>query len=479
MRSSCLFLRRSNWQQCCARLVYLSSIGVAMAGVILGPALVKAQTAPTTPPPARPSTTDEASPNQGAESSEKAAGDFNLTDNLASFDQVWSTIDTTHWDEDIVGQTWDDAKAKYRPQVEAAKSIDEVRAILGSMIDDMGLSHFGIIPASSYDVVGEMGGSDEADAGLTFRATDGGVVVTEVRPDSPASRADVKPGWLVETIGGKSVAELSDKIRSAAHGPMRFETLAGLVLAKIAGGTVGGKTKFVFRDGDDQTKELDLELEASPGQSVQFGHLPPIRVHTTSETLPGNIGYYRFNAFLDPVRVMAEFRESVHDTNHHGGMVIDLRGNIGGLAGMTMGMASEFSDQQTSLGLMTMKGAELKFFVNANLDPVRGPVAVLIDECSISSAEIFSGGLQDLKLARLFGARSAGLALPSIVVKLPNGDGFQYAIANYHSASGKSLEMDGVTPDEIIPLSRELLLHDPDPVLTRALEWIKHQPNKK
>ena len=106
-------------------------------------------------------------------------------------------------------------------------------------------------------------------------------------------------------------------------------------------------------------------------------------------------------------------------------------------------------------------------------------VAILIDECSISSAEILSGGLQDIGIGRVFGGRSAGLALPSTVIKLPNGDGFQYAIADYKSASGKSLEMDGVTPDEPVDLSKELLLRDSDPVLNRALQWIKQKNENK
>jgi C-terminal processing protease CtpA/Prc len=58
---------------------------------------------------------------------------------------------------------------------------------------------------------------------------------------------------------------------------------------------------------------------------------------------------------------------------------------------------------------------------------------------------------------------------------LPNGDGFQYAFADYKSASGKSLEKDGVVPDEVVELSRDVLLRDSDPVLSRALEWIKQQ----
>ena len=74
---------------------------------------------------------------------------------------------------------------------------------------------------------------------------------------------------------------------------------------------------------------------------------------------------------------------------------------------------------------MKTKQGEMRFFVNENYDPIECPVAVLVDECSISSAEILSGGLKDMELARVFGHRTAGLALPSTVIRLPNGDGFR------------------------------------------------------
>ncbi len=446
----------------------LTRVAVCAVSAIGIPGVLYGQAAPTAEPPANqssPAETREAEP----------ADNFDLDANLQSFDEVWSTIDKVHWDQDRVGQTWDEARAKYRPQVEAAESIKEVRGILNELIGELGQSHFGIIAASAYDVVGEDNSAGDGDTGLSFRTSDDGIVVSRVRPDSPAAQAGVEPGWILEAIENKTAAELNEKIQSAAEGPTRFETIIGLAIPKIASGNVGETKKIVLRDREGETRELELQLEPKPGKKTTFGHLPPIHVDSNTKTLPGQVGYYYFSAFLDPSRIMKEFRDTVRDEQHSGGVIIDLRGNIGGLGAMTMGMASEFSDKESALGVMTTKGSKLKFFVTENYDPVDCPVAILIDECSISSAEIFSGGLQDLKLARLFGTRTAGLALPSTVVKLPNGDGFQYAIADYHSASGKTLEKDGVTPDEEIPLSRELLLNDEDPVLSRALEWIHQQ----
>lgn len=455
-------------------LVMALAFSSALTGSLYGQSAPVAEAPPKSETP-----TDAKESVDDTKESVEAVVEFDLDANLESFDEVWSTIDKVHWDEDLVGQTWDEARAKYRPQVAKAESIAEVRHILNSMIEELGQSHFGIIAASAYDVVGDDNKSGDGDTGLSFRSSDDGIVISNVRADSSADEAGVKPGWVLESIGEKEASELSKKMQAAAKGPMRFETIVGLAIPKIASGTVGDSKQIVLRNGEGKTVELDLKLESKPGKKTRFGHLPPIYVDSKTKTLPGNVGYYYFSAFLDPSRIMNEFRAAVDDEQHSGGIIIDLRGNIGGLGAMTMGMASEFADKESALGVMTTKGSKLKFFVSENYDPVTCPVAILIDECSISSAEIFSGGLQDLKLARLFGARTAGLALPSTVVKLPNGDGFQYAIADYHSASGKTLEKDGVTPDEEIQLTRELLLNDADPVLSRAQEWIKQQQSDK
>ena len=98
---------------------------------------------------------------------------------------------------------------------------------------------------------------------------------------------------------------------------------------------------------------------------------------------------------------------------------------------------------------------------------------MLVDGASASTSEIFAGGMKDWN-ARAFSepARPAA-ALPSSFEKLPNGDGFQYAIANYISEGGKPLEGLGVTPDVETPLTREALLAGKDPALDAAVDWIK------
>jgi carboxyl-terminal processing protease len=113
--------------------------------------------------------------------------------------------------------------------------------------------------------------------------------------------------------------------------------------------------------------------------------------------------------------------------------------------------------------------------VNPRFPTYTQPVAILIDGASASTSEIFAGGMKDIGRARIFGTRSAGAALPSIIERLPNGDGFQYATASYVSEGGKPLEGAGVLPDVEVRHSRAALLAGRDEVVEAAVHWIRSQ----
>ena len=144
---------------------------------------------------------------------------------------------------------------------------------------------------------------------------------------------------------------------------------------------------------------------------------------------------------------------------------------------MAMGLAGWLIDpsQKTQpdlrLGSMYLRGQALKFFINPRVDAFTGKVAILVDGTSASTSEIFAGGLQDMHRARIFGTKTAAAALPSVITRLPNGDGFQYAVANYISEGGKALEGNGVTPDVEVKLTREGLLAGHDAVVDAAVAW--------
>ena len=100
----------------------------------------------------------------------------------------------------------------------------------------------------------------------------------------------------------------------------------------------------------------------------------------------------------------------------------------------------------------------------------------MIDNTSASTSEVFAAGMQSIGRARVFGQRSMGAVLPSLMDELPNGDVLQHAFADFVvSSTGVRLEGRGVLPDEPIALSREDLLAGRDPTLEAAVEWIVRQ----
>ena len=407
--------------------------------------------------------------------------------NLDSFDMVWTTIRDKHWDPALGGLDWDAAGQELRPRVAAAVTMDEARGVMQDLIGRLGQSHFGIFPGSVYeDAAAALGAGDEAgaahgsggSAGLVERVRDGRTLVVAVLPGSPADRAGVRPGWELVTVRGDSLApRVARLIESLPDNTSRGLMLSMAMNARLEGG-VGGKLPLALRDGAGALVELELDLEPARGTSTTLGNLPAVKVWHETRRLPGDIGYFAFNYFLGIMDVMPAFSAAMDGFTGLGGepaagVIIDLRGNPGGLGAMAMGMSGWFVDGKgQQLGVMIMRTGELRFVVNPRARRYEGPVAILIDEVSASTAEIMAGGLKDLGRATLFGSTSAGAALPSVIEKLPNGDGFQYAVANYVSEGGKPLEGFGVAPDVPVPVTRESLLAEGDPVLGAAVAWI-------
>jgi carboxyl-terminal processing protease len=399
---------------------------------------------------------------------------------VESFDKVWTTIRDTHWQKQPAGLDWDAIRAEYRPQVEAASNPDEARAVMQKMIGRLKQTHFAILPGSVYssldtsDVSAEPEGS--ATPGLQLRVLEGLAVVTEVEPDSPAAQAGVRAGWVVQKIDDR---ELKPLIERATANPNVHELQLTRSLEGLLTGQSGSTLDVTFLDGKDQATTLRLKRAEPRGFWREFGNLPPSHVFFEDRRI-GQTAYIRFNLFLDIPHVMPGFERTISSCMPCEGVIIDLRGNPGGIGGMAMGLAGFLVNQPNQkLGTMYMRDTTLNFVVNPRPGSFTGPVAILIDGTSASTSEIFAGGLQDLGRARVFGTKSAAAALPSVFTRLPNGDGFQYAIANYISRNGQALEGNGVTPDQEVHLTRDTLLAGRDAVIDAALYWIRSNGDKK
>jgi carboxyl-terminal processing protease len=398
--------------------------------------------------------------------------------NLESFEHVWTTVRDKHWDLKLNGVDWQAVHDELRPKMEAAKDMDAAREIMDDMLARLKQSHFGIFPGDVYHDLDSDDDNDsgEATPGLDVRVLDGHAVVTAVEPGSPAAARNVKPGWEIVRAGKTEIPPMMARIaRQFKDSTLLDLRLSRSVLSRLQG-SADSSVQVDFLDAAGKKVSLDLDRVPPRGKVVHFGNLPPQYVWSEWRKPAADVGYVRFNMFMDPEGLSATMAEAIKGCADCKGFVIDLRGNPGGIGGLAMGLAGWFMDRSgVQLGTEYLRGLTVKFVIFPRPEPFRGPLAVLVDGGSASTAEIFAGGLKDLQRARIFGSRTAGAALPSIIERLPNGDGFQYAVANYISQGGKPLEGIGVIPDEEVHPTKRQLLAGQDPALDAAIEWIHKQ----
>jgi carboxyl-terminal processing protease len=399
---------------------------------------------------------------------------------VETFDAVWTTVRDTHFDKTFNGVDWDAVKTELRPRAEAAKTTGELRAVLASMLSRLGQSHFAVIPSTS-DSPATPARDLTGDPGFDVRLVASDMLVTRVHKDSAAALVGVKPGWKVVSIGTAEVAKLLAALPQAANPRLRNLEAWRVTQTRLRGPATT-KVEITFEDGAGKLVPLTIERKPEQGQAVTVGNLPTMHVRVESEThrTPGGstAGVIRFNVWMAAVDAL--FQRAVDDFRGHDGIIIDLRGNPGGLAAMLMGLSGHFVNERKPLGTMKTRDNELRFVVNPRLvnakgervEPYAGPVAILVDAMSGSASECFTGGMQSIGRVRVFGQTSMGQALPALFDRLPNGDVLIHAYGDFVTADGTRLEGRGVIPDEEVPLVREELLSGRDRTLDAALAWI-------
>jgi len=407
---------------------------------------------------------------------------------LASFDTAWARVRDSYYDASMRGLNWLALRDSLRPLVERGQTRDETRAAISTLLSRLGESHFGVLPGEAMDA-GAASTSDRAgDAGMDLRFLDSALVVTRVAAGTPAAALGIRTGWIIEEIDSLRVLEALRATSKVSPAARRFALVRlTLNLNGRLTGPAGGTIRLVTRDGKNARRQLSVPLRETPGQLVEYGALPPMHVQFESQRLTsraGCVGVIRFNIFMTPI--MPQFEDAMTGMRPCSGVVLDLRGNLGGLGAMVMGLSGHFFASPETLGTMRLREATMRYVANPirvsrsgqPLQPFEGSVAILVDELSASTTEILAAAMQRLGRARVFGGPSAGQALPALLTRLPNGDRLMHVIGDFAGPGGARVEGTGVIPDEATPLSRYALLSGRDDALEAALRWVETSPHR-
>jgi carboxyl-terminal processing protease len=397
-----------------------------------------------------------------------------------TFDAVWKIVRDSHFDPSFDLAAWERASTELRPKAVSAATPGELRSVLRDMLGRLGLSHFAVIPATpdAPNQSVDLG----AEPGFETRLIGHDLVVSSVDPAGGAAAAGVHTGWLVKAIGTTPASALLAGVTDETP-PRMAQVEAWRAAMTRLRGPYGSTVDVTFDTGAAaQTKSIARNGER--GEPVTVGNLPTmfVRVSSLLKQTPGGrkAGVIAFNVWM--ATVDREFQRAIDEYRGADGIVIDLRGNPGGLAIMITGIAGHFTSNHDTLGVMKTKLASepLKFNANPRLvnaqgqrvTPYAGPVAILVDGMTGSASECFAGGMQSLGRARVFGQTSMGQALPAVFDKLPNGDVLIHAMGDFVTGTGVRIEGRGVVPDVPVALTRASLLEGRDATLEAALAWI-------
>lgn len=201
--------------------------------------------------------------------------------------------------------------------------------------------------------------------------------------------------------------------------------------------------------------------------------------------LTEGIGYIRIKTFSEDTASLLRRELTALHRKDAQALVLDLRGNPGGLLSAAVEVSSLFLPRD-SLVVYTQSrdpGERKDYLTRLGPHRLNPRLALLINEGSASASEVFSGALQDLGRATLVGQTSFGKASVQSIVPLPDGSALKLTTASYFTPAGRQIHEKGIDPDLEVPLSmrRWFMLQDQlneenwqqDPQLRKAVELLQ------
>jgi len=274
------------------------------------------------------------------------------------------------------------------------------------------------------DTSGEFGG-----LGLVVtKVSDGPVVVHEPIPDTPADRAGLQKGDEILAVDGDPTA------------PMDLDT----AVDRMKGRRGTAVTLSIRRDGWPGPRDFRLVRDRIRMKSVKGRMLEP------------GYGYAQITAFTEHtdyyLQAKIEELRKLNDAPLEG-LVLDLRGNPGGLLDQAVRVAELFLPGGKVVSTIGRDGRGIeRHFARARGTLPHVPTVLLVDAGSASAAEIVAGALQDHGRALLMGERTFGKGSVQSIIELDDGSGLKLTVARYYTPRDRSIQELGIEPDVTVRL---------------------------
>jgi carboxyl-terminal processing protease len=299
-----------------------------------------------------------------------------------------------------------------------AEKVDSQKAVYGAINGMLRTldPHSTFFDAQAFTALREDQSGKYYGVGMTVQSRNGKVVVVAPFVGSPAYRAGIRPGDIIVKVNDKSAENLStSEVAALLKGPK------GTVVKVI-----------MVRQGVKEPLEFIITRDEIPRRSIEFAY-----------RLANDIAYIRVNNFNETTdKELTESLQAVGEDTLKG-LILDLRGNPGGLLNEGVRVADKFLDKgQLIVYTKGRNHPEQRFTAPHGNGEHHYALVVLIDSGSASAAEIVAGAIQDHDRGLIVGETSFGKGLVQTVYQLNEHTGLALTVAKWYTPSGRLIQRD-------------------------------------
>lgn len=349
------------------------------------------------------------------------------------FEHTWQVVKNEYYDPNFNRQYWIRWKNHYRGKI---KTADDAKVAIETMLASLDDPYSRFLTKEEFAEQNISIASKISGIGVNIINDSGKIKIISVIENTPAQFADLKINDTILSIDGKKVS--------------------GLSLAEVSNLVKGPVNTFVNIDvlrNQELIKKKIIRKE--------------IAIKTVKSSVDKNIGYIQILSFISN-STPNEFLEALENTDSTEGLIIDIRGNTGGLLPNAVFVTNLFIPKGKIVSIVGRNNYHYDIMAQDNNVNIEKPVIILVDGASASASEIFSGAMKDYHRAKLLGTKTYGKGMVQKIISMPNETGINLTIAKYLTPKGKDINKQGINPDVILPLKREDIIERKDTQLETA-----------
>lgn len=360
------------------------------------------------------------------------------------FDRTWRIISKEYYEPTLNHQNWARWKYHYQGKI---KTDEDARVAIDSMIASLNEPYTRFMTQKDYEDLTTSITSKIYGIGVNIYSNAGKIEIFNVMPSTPADFAQLKQGDIITAVNGKDTNGMNvSEVASLVRGPENS-------VVELT----------ILRNNKKITKKIKRK---------------EIKIKTVRSSIVDNhIGYIQILSFMSG-STPNEFVEALNNTKNTDSLILDLRGNTGGLLDNAVFIADVFLQNGTIVDIIYRNGYKKSIKAQDEIQPLDKPVVVLVNGASASASEILSGALKDYHRATLVGKKTFGKGLVQKVVPLPNQTGVNITIARYLTPNGTDINKLGIKPDVEVGNDYETITNNKNDVQLEKAKDILNDKNR-